>query len=175
MTGQISVCNWLTFTGFLGLHTHTQSCKVNLCSFSELISCRGIEAASHYRRMFPEIFTFILVQVVFEPLTNSACISITLPGHLCSEISRGSGIFNNSLAVSYTCCNTCPAARSTVYAWLWIMIDQMVGTSHSACAVAVTVVPLWHHCPLLWKVLLRRGLHVSTWVGRTREVQMCRK
>lgn len=92
------------------------------------------------------------------------------------EISRGGCIFHNSLAahhphfLSYTCCSTCPAARSAVYASLWIMIDQMVGTSHSACAVAVTVAPLWHHCPLLWKALLRRGLHVFTWDGRSPNV-----
>lgn len=57
---------------------------------------------------------------------------------------------NNSLAAHHprslpcTCCNSCPAARFTVYASLWIMIDQMVETSHSACAVAVavTVVPM---------------------------------
>lgn len=124
------------------------------------------------------IFTYLLTAALQDPLVSVILLLVlwNVPGETlhCTVLGPG-GVWtpphhitfvsdhprhecvNNSLAAHhsnpllYTCCNTCPVARFPVYASLWIIIDQMVETSHSACAipVAVTVVPLWHHCPLL--------------------------
>lgn len=100
------------------------------------------------------------------PWTPLSCLLAATPPLF--QMSRGS--LADPPPSSRSLCDTCLVARFTVYASLWIMIDQMVETSHSACAIAVTVVPLWHHCPLLFKKHKNKTTTKSSTKGKSKDV-----